>query len=151
MGEGVQLPVKIPGTPLDYSHAAFSIPVVHGRVATLLTRLAPDDVQLIPVEVENQREAYFILNAIRTVQCIDDQASEEVRRWLPEDGRPEKLGMYRSVYGMRIDSARVGAARVFRTWGWTVALVVSEDIKDALEHAGITGTRFKDVTSPGTP
>jgi hypothetical protein len=41
---------------------------------------------------------------------------------------------------------KVGDARVFRPWGWRVALVVSEDIKEALEAAGLTGTRFVEAT-----
>ena len=145
-GGPVRIPVKLQGTPLDYSHAAFSIPVVHARVASILTGLASNDVQLIPVEVDGQLEEYFILNATRIVKCIDDRASEEVRRWLPEDGRPEKLGMYRSIFGMRIDPTQVDDVKAFRTWGWTVALIVSEDIKAALERAGVTGCRFQEVT-----
>jgi hypothetical protein len=46
---------------------------------------------------------------------------------------------------MRIDPSKVGDAKVFRTWGWTVALIVSEDIKQALEAESITGTRFVEV------
>ncbi|HYH98162.1 hypothetical protein [Hyalangium sp.] len=46
---------------------------------------------------------------------------------------------------MRIDPSKVGDAKVFRTWGWTAALIVSEEIKEALERIGTTGTKFKDV------
>jgi hypothetical protein len=46
---------------------------------------------------------------------------------------------------MRIDPAKVGGAHIFRPWGWTVALIISEDLKQALEAEGITGTRFVEV------
>ncbi len=46
---------------------------------------------------------------------------------------------------MRIDPSKVGDAKVFRTWGWSIALVVSEDIKDALERTGATGLQFTEV------
>ncbi|GMU10247.1 imm11 family protein [Corallococcus caeni] len=147
--ERIKIPIKISGKPLDYSHAAFSIPVVHARVASLFTEMAPDDVQLIPVEIDSQPAQHFILNATRLVKCIDDTACEEVRYWTPEDGMPEKVGTYSSVSVMRIDPAKVEGAKAFRTWGWTVALIVSEEIKVALERAGITGTKFTDVTGPG--
>ena len=49
---------------------------------------------------------------------------------------------------MRIDLSPVGEARVFRTWGWPLALIVSEEIRMALGQAGITGTKFKEVTGP---
>ncbi|HYO70280.1 MAG TPA: DUF1629 domain-containing protein, partial [Archangium sp.] len=51
---------------------------------------------------------------------------------------------------MRIDPSKVGNARVFRTWGWELAIVVSEAIKDALERMGATGTKFQEVTGQST-
>ena len=138
-------PVRTPGRPLDFSHAAFGIPVIHARVAPLFAELAPKDVQLIPVNIQGQSDPYFILNVIHVVKCIDDNASTEVRYWTEEDGLPEKIGKYSSVSGMRIDPTKVGDAKVFRTWGWHVALIVSEDIKGALERIGATGTTFKEV------
>jgi len=141
-------PVRSPGRPLDFSHAAFGIPVVHARVASIFTEMAPADVQLVPVDIEGQSDPYFILNVIRVVKCIDDQASAEVRYWTEEDGLPEKVGRYSSVSGMRIDPTKPCDAKVFRTWGWQVALIVSEDIKVALERAGATGLKFKEVTGP---
>ncbi|SET85702.1 imm11 family protein [Stigmatella erecta] len=141
----IQLPVKTSGTPLDFSHAAFSIPVVHVRVASLLAEMAPHDVDIIPAGIQGQPDQFCILNATRLVQCIDDKASGEVRYWRPEDGRPEKTGQYRAVYQMRIDPSKVGDAKIFRTWGWTIALIVSEEIKKALERIEATGTKFKQV------
>jgi hypothetical protein len=43
---------------------------------------------------------------------------------------------------MRINKAKVGNAKVFRPKWWEVALVVSEEIKEAM---GATGTRFQKV------
>jgi hypothetical protein len=39
----------------------------------------------------------------------------------------------------------VGDAKVFRTEGWTLALIVSEDIKQALERIKATGVKFTPV------
>lgn len=145
----LKVPLDRSGIPLDFSTAGIGLaPVVHARMASILTQLASDDVQLFPVKVASESEPYFLVNVVRTVRCIDDEASEEVRYWKPEDGRPEKVGKYRAVSGMRIDPTKVGDAKVFRTWGWTVALIVSEDIKDALERAGVTGVKFSEVTGP---
>jgi hypothetical protein len=140
------IPIDHPGRPLDFSTAGVGVtPVVHVRVASLFTELAPGDVQLIPVDIQGQKDPHFILVATKLIRCIDDEASEEVLYWKPEDERPEKLGQYRSVAGMRIDRSKVGDAKVFRTWGWKIALIVSEDIKRALERAKVTGVRFKEV------
>lgn len=46
---------------------------------------------------------------------------------------------------MRIDPAKTEGARVFRPWGWTLSLIVSDDVKQALEREGITGPVFTEV------
>ena len=97
------------------------------------------------MEVEGQAEPWFILNALRIIACIDEARCEEVVRWLPEDNRPDKSGEYRNVSGLKVDAEKTGGARIFRPWGWKVVLIVSESIKQALEHERITGTRFVEV------
>jgi hypothetical protein len=142
----LRIPMDVSGKPLDFSVTSVGgAPVVHARLASLFAERAPKDVQLIPVDVEGQSEEFFILNVTRVVKCIDDQASAEVQYWKPEDGRPEKTGSYRAVHGLRIDPSKAGDAQVFRPWGWLVVLLVSEEIKEALEHMGATGTQFKEV------
>ncbi|SEL15822.1 Suppressor of fused protein (SUFU) [Stigmatella aurantiaca] len=147
--ERLKIPIYHPGSPLDFTLTDVGgAPVVHKRIASIFAELAPDNVQVIPVDVDGLLEPYCILVVTRLIRCIDDNISEEVRYWKPEDGRPEKVGKYRAVYGMRIDPAKVGDAKVFRTWGWTGTVIVSEDIKEALERAGVTGAKFEEVTGP---
>ncbi|KFA90810.1 imm11 family protein [Archangium violaceum] len=138
--------VRPDGVELDFSWAAPAIPVVSNRVIQLLERMdLQHEVQFIPVQVENHAGPWFILNALRILRCIDDARCAEVRYFKPEDGQPEKVGEYKSVRGMRIDPAKTEGARVFRPWGWPEALLVSEDLKQALEREGVTGTRFTQV------
>jgi len=148
VAEPLKVGLSVPGTPLDFSLAdAGAIPVVHPKVADVFISLAPGDVQTWPIQVEGQPAPYVLLNVTRLVDCIDDAASKRVLRWGPEDedDQPERAGEYRNVVGMRIDKSRVGDAKVFRPWGWTIVLVVSEDIKDTLERTGATGMRFREV------
>ncbi|MCP3139214.1 imm11 family protein [Pyxidicoccus xibeiensis] len=140
------IPIEGRGRRLDFSTAGIGVtPIVHARVASIFEELAPNDVQFIPVNVQGRSEEYFILVATKLIRCIDDEASSEVLYWKPEDERPDKFGQYRSVSGMRIDRTKVGDAKVFRTWGWKIALIVSEDIKNALEREKVTGTWFSEV------
>jgi hypothetical protein len=141
----IRFPVKPDGMTLDFTLSSFSIPVVSSRFVQVFERLGIQEVQFLPVEVENHAGPWFILNALRIFRCIDDARCEEVRYWRPEHGQPEKLGEYRSVAGLRIDPAKVEGARVFRPWGWSIALIISEDLKEALEREGLTGTRFTEV------
>ncbi|MDY7227326.1 imm11 family protein [Hyalangium rubrum] len=140
----LKVPIEIAGSPLDFSEAGLSIPVVHVKVASVLSELAPSDVQLIPVDIEGKPDQYLVLVATRLIRCIDEKASK-VQFWRPEDGLPEKVGQYWAVDDMRIDKSKVGTAKVFRPEGWEVVLVVSGEIKDALERMGATGTRFEEV------
>jgi hypothetical protein len=141
----IRFPVRPDGVELDFSWAAFSIVVVTRRFVRLFERLGIQEVQFLPVQVENHAGPHFILNTLRTLRCIDDARCAEVRYYKPEDGEPEKVGEYKDVRGLRIDPAKVGDARIFRPWGWSLALIVSEDLKQALEHEGITGTKFVEV------
>jgi hypothetical protein len=140
----LKIPIEIEGRPLDFSGAGLAIPVVHVRVASMLSELAPSDVQLIPADIEGQPDQYLVLVATRLIRCIDEKASK-VQFWAEEDGVPDKVGKYWAVDDMRIDKAKVGSAKVFRPEGWEVALIVAEEIKDALERMGATGTKFEEV------
>jgi hypothetical protein len=141
----IRFPVRPTGKALEFTLASFAIPVVHVRVVALFERLRIQEVQFIPVQVDDTSEPHFILNTLRIIRCIDDARCEEVKRWTPEDGQPEKVGEYRNVVGMRIDTAQADGTQVFRPWGWRVALLVSEEVKQALEREGITGTQFDEV------
>ncbi|RKG92085.1 imm11 family protein [Corallococcus terminator] len=146
VGGRLTVPFRRPGRELDFTAAgAASTPVVSARVATVLERLAPDDAQLLPVDIEGTSEPFFLLVVTKLLDCIDDKACRAVERWLPEDGRPDKVGEYRAVYGLRVDPERVRDARIFRLRGWTLPIVVDEEIKSALERVGIVGGRFDAV------
>ncbi|MCP3135783.1 imm11 family protein [Pyxidicoccus xibeiensis] len=140
------VPIDGRGRRLEFCTAGIgAAPVVHVRVAALIAELAPDDVQLLPVDIKGYPDQYVILVATKRIRCIDDNASEEVRYWKPEHGQPERVGDYKVVAGLRIDPSKVGDAKVFRTWGWDIALIVSEDIKKAVERVKATGAKFVDV------
>lgn len=141
----LRFPVRPDGLALDFTVDAFATPVVHARFVQLFERLGIQDVQFIPVQVEGHAGPFFILNTLRTIRCIDDARCAEVQYWKPEDGQPEKVGRYRVVSGLRIDPSKVGDARIFRTWGFSLGLIISEGLKQALEAERLTGTRFVEV------
>jgi hypothetical protein len=145
--ERLRIPIFRPGKPLDIDFAgAGQTPIVSARVASVFREIAANDVQLFPVEVEGQSEPYFLLNVAREVRCIDDAACREVQFFsADEELHADRAGQYRSVIGLRIDKSKVVNERVFRLWGYHVALIVDAEIKEALERAGITGGRFEEV------
>jgi hypothetical protein len=140
----LSVPIEETGQPLDYSEAGIMVPVVHVRLAAMLTELAPDDVQLFPVDIAGHPDQYLILVATRLIRCIDEPASK-VRFWTPEHGVPDMVGQYIAVDNLHIDETKVGNAKVFRPEGWEVALIIAEEIKEALVRMKATGAKFEAV------
>jgi len=142
----LRIPQYVPGCALDFSEFASNpIPVVNQRLAQLLTEKVPDDIQLITAHIDEVSEPYYVVNVLRFIRCIDDAASDEVEYWLPEDERPDKVGKYRVVSGLRIDPSKVEGAHLFRPWGWEVVLIVSAELKEAIEALGVIGAKFDPV------
>ncbi|HEX8700432.1 MAG TPA: DUF1629 domain-containing protein [Myxococcaceae bacterium] len=144
IADRLRFPVEIAGKPLDFTLAGIGAPVAHVRVASMFAELAPHDVQLIPVDVEGQPDQYLILVATRLIDCIDETASR-FDRWTPEEGVLHTTRRYSIMYELRIEKAKVASAKVFRCEGWMGPLIVSGEIKDALDRMGATGTRFEEV------
>ncbi|WP_395833646.1 imm11 family protein [Cystobacter fuscus] len=145
----LRIPIFKPGKPLDIEFAGVgNTPVVNEQIASVFREMAPNDVQLFPVEVEGQADPYYILNVTREIRCIDDAACEEVQYFTQDDVRSDLAGQYRSVIGLRIDTSKVAEARVFRLWGYYHPIIVDVGIKEALERTGISGGRFVEVTGP---
>lgn len=144
--EPVYFPVKPAGVELEFTLSSFTIPVLHPRVVSILERIGLEsEVQFIPAHIEGQTDPYFILNALRIVRCIDDTRCEEALLWTPEDGEPDRVGQYKSVVGMKIDATKAGGVDIFRPWGWLVALIVSERVKQVMEDEDVIGPRFIEV------
>jgi uncharacterized membrane protein len=144
--ERLLIPVERPGRALSFDTAGIGqVPVVTAPIAAVFREMAAGDVQLFPAEVQGQTEPHWLVNVARKIRCIDDAASEEIQRYTEADGRPERLGEYRAVGGLRIDASKVGDARVFRLWGWEPPIIVDAELKAALEHAGIVGGCFDEV------
>jgi hypothetical protein len=140
------VPLYSPGRALDYTTTALGIPVVHARVKEVFERLQiQEQVQFFPTAIAGQSDSYFLVNVLQVVRCIDDARCEAVFYYTEEDEEPERVGEYRNVRGLRIDPSQVGDRHIFRPWGWQLAIIVSERVKESLDVAGITGARFRDV------
>jgi len=133
--DGLVVPVDNPGRPLDFSFGSLTMPVVTEPVGALLERIAPDDVQRIPVHVQGRTEPYEILNVVRIVDCIDRERTNG-KLWTAEHGEPEEIGGYGMVFELRLDPNRIGDAQIFRPAGWIVVVAVTEEVKLAWRTPG---------------
>jgi hypothetical protein len=142
------LPVIVPvgnkGRELAFNLGAFDMPVVSQAVAKVIRRIAARDVQLFPVTIPGAKDRYEILNVISRAECLDELRSE-FTMWSEADKDPERLGKYSMISTIRIDPARVDGHHLFRIARWTLALLVSEPIKDALQEIPQLGVVFQSV------
>lgn len=120
------------GPAVPFTMAFRSVPIVNEPVAELFRLSAADDAQLIPIDVQGHPGAYFAVNATHAPDCIDEARCEEVRHWTEEDERPDRLGEYSRVMGLRIDPVRAGGHAVLRPRGWWVTFIISGEIADLL-------------------
>jgi hypothetical protein len=133
------------GRALEFCLTSFSVPVAEKQIGEAIFRQAGSDLQRLPVRL-GFGLSYDILNATRTVACLDEKKSEYVK-WLPGDSRPDLVGQYRMVPRLIVDPRQVPKdAHFFRITGWRVALIVSESVMEAMEANGCFGAKFESVT-----
>jgi hypothetical protein len=140
----VDVEISSDGSPLDYSHTAFGVPVAKTRLAQAVGEVSPLEVQRIPARVGPYGQ-YEVLHCIRSVACLDENRSTTLK-WLPGDHRPDKVGQYRMVIDLRVDAGRIPTdAHFFRIEGWAVALIVSARAKECMHAVGCFGAKFEEV------
>ena len=134
-----------PGRELAFNFGALDIPIVSDVVVNAIRRVAPNDVEYFPVSVVGARNSYSILNVTCALDCLDEQRSK-FTRWKKGDSREDLIGQYHTVSTIRIDTIRIDDHHVFRLKFWPIALLVSEDIKNAIADIPDLGIVF-DATS----
>lgn len=135
----------------DYSFTNIDLPVYSPHLFQLMRELKMEDIQYLPVRLKHKEsgreiKGYHIANYLRMIDCLDREHSvyeiwtkENLLFW---EKRSYMLGTFRDVRKAVLDITRIGDARLFRLWGWEMMVIVREDVKTAIEEAGITGGRF---------
>jgi ACT domain-containing protein len=86
-----------------------------------------------------------VLNVLRVVHCVDEARSEFLK-WTMNDHRSDLAGQYRQISKLVLDAGALPSdAHFFRIESWLVGLVVSSDLKDAMESVGCVGAKFKEL------
>jgi hypothetical protein len=142
----LQIEVTDLGEVLDFCLTSFNAPVCNAKLAAEIGAVAGDDVQVIPVEI-NEQKGMVALNAVRVVPCIDEARSEFIK-WTEHDHRADLAGEFRQVTKLVLARDTIpDDAHFFRIAGWEVALIVSEEVKAAMERIGCIGATFIELES----
>jgi len=114
-------------------------------LAHVIEQIANGDIQRLPLDIPGH-EGFEVLNSIRLIKCLDETRSE-FTKWTDKDHRADLAGQYRMVTKLKIDTSQLPpSCHFFRIEGWPIGLIVSEDVKAAMEHCDCLGAKFEDVT-----
>ena len=141
-------PVDHRGRALDFCLTSFAVPVAKRALADVIKAAAgAADVQVVPIIIFGQPvDRFAIPHCLRTVECLDETRADFMK-WTSEDDWPERVGQYRMVVDLAIDPKKVPPdVHFFRVWGWEVALIVSQAVKEVMEKTGCLGAKFDAVT-----
>ena len=120
--------------------------VVSTRIAEAIVETAERDIQLIPVSIAGDSDEWCLVNPLWIIDCLDHERSI-ITNYYPDDfEQPAKAGTPRGILRLVIDPERVGNHDLFRVKDWTMAIIVSDRLRLALEETWALGLRFEQVT-----
>lgn len=132
------------GLPLAFSLTSFAVPVAAVRLANEMQRVAGDALQRLPLAIDGL-PGFEALNVLQVVDCVDERRSEFVK-WTEKDHRAHLAGQYRMVTKLRVvESLIPSGVHACRVKDWLIAIIVSEQLKTAMESIGCRGATFSDV------
>jgi len=132
------------GRRFPINFGPFDMPVVTVELGERLRTLAGGDVQLVPARIDGV-DSVRILNVLTCCSCIDESRTIGTK-WMPDDGRPDKVGNYRMIIKLFIDVERTGGSHVLRIHDWQTPLIISEYVSTHLTRQELEGVRLMPVT-----
>jgi hypothetical protein len=143
----VRLPLRAvverPGRQTDLSLAGVGAPVVSAQLGRVFQDYADDDVELLPLAIEEADPAHFVLNVARLVDAIDGERSA-INYW-PADAPASLAGKPSHVSKLVVRGDTVLGIGCFRPSGWGVALIVSSDLMRAIRALDAPEIEFEPV------
>lgn len=138
----------------DFPATSFMLPVYSPRLKALVEQHGVTNIQYLPLLVKcratgNVLQGYHLANYLDIIDCLDRERSD-FQVWTQEnllfwEKRPWMLGKFRDVRRAVLAVDQIPDRKVFRLWGWEEMVIVREDLKSAIEAAGITGCWFTEL------
>jgi len=136
------------GQQMDFSqNEAYGVCIVSEKFKQALAGI-PDvnfaKAEVVDSEVDTE---YYIMSVPSVVKCIDEERSEFQKFEVNDPVRPDKAGEYRGFFKMVVNRQACESNSVFRVAGFDIEIIVSSEIKKALEKENVTGLKFKQVSN----
>ncbi|NYE59407.1 hypothetical protein FHW58_000559 [Duganella sp. 1224] len=132
------------GEVTGVAFGAFDLIYAMREWADILQEIGRADIELIPVKVVGTEVVISLVNVIREIRCIDEERSE-FSKWELDSIRPDKVGEFKVITKMVIDTSLVCGAHIFRPSGYHLSVIVSEQLKHRIEELGSGYTTFRPV------
>lgn len=147
----LKLEVFSDGHPVDFNISSFHIPVISANMGRILDKLVCHEIQRIPIAVADAVGQWEILNILNAVDCIDTRRS--IIDYYPASSadpaihlNSHLIGQPRGVRKLAIDNSLVRNHQIFRLRSWPLPIIVSDEIRIAVESAKLTGCQFLNVS-----
>lgn len=144
--QGFDTDLELPkgrGNLQDFLPNVQGFTIVSEPVKNLFLEFGGDYVEAFQIEINRRTEQeYFLINILGNIDCIDLERSEY------ELYAPEVL-VLRKIFKLVLDENKIGGRHIFRVKNLRKEIVVSEQLKLAIEQANIdkaTFTRVEDYT-----
>lgn len=136
------------GSVMDYTcNEAYGVSIVSGKLKNLMsdfTGVTFAKANIIGKELDDK---FYIMAIPNELECINEELSEFSKFEENNPIRPDKAGEYSSFLKMVVDPEKCSNCDIFRVKGYSIAIVVSSNVKRRIEDAGILGVDFKKVSS----
>lgn len=134
------------GSEMDYTcNEAYGVSVVSKKFKEALFGIAGITFAKANIIGKNTSNEFYIMAVSKELACINEEESEFQKFEINDPVRPDKAGEYRGFFKMVVDPKKCAGFNIFRVKGFSIAIVVSSQVKQNLESLGVLGAKFKSV------
>jgi len=139
-----KIEVSRDGSEMDYTcNEAYGVSVVSKKFKDALAGIADITFAKANIIGKGSGSEFYIMAVPKELECIDEKESEFQKFEVNDPVRPDKAGEYRGFFKMVVNPDKCAGLNIFRVKGFNVAIVVSAEVKQKLESAGVSGALFK--------
>ncbi len=131
----LQVKINVDGLELDFELAGYaSVPIVSERFKNKINDIP--HLTFIPIEILNKKvsTSFYIMLIEKLVDCVDEKKSEFQKFTEDDPIRPDLAGNYHSFINFVVDPQKINDVNIFRVKNSTNTIVVSEEIKEKIQH-----------------
>lgn len=141
------------GKEMDFTLTErYAVPIISGDFVEALSGLDEVDkpyhyVVFNEVEILDKpvSKSYFAMIIETQLDCVDESKSDFKKYAINDPVRPDRAGEYSAFFNLVIDPSKTEGKHIFRVKKHLGAIIVSEEVKNRLEKAGVTGAVFESV------